>query len=258
MKWPGSPWKQRLTDVSGARGVAAPVPRTGQCRHDMGKTARDGTQGPMKKRADLLLVRNSQGREGPHDPGRKERTYCWQKSIANSRQELAKSGCGRKTASRRMARVAHTCNDVYQVGKQSQVPHSRSASMSQQHHLRCTGRRIDNELGKRDHVTGTALEQGCSRKQTKTQSSTRQSWCNDRWRTAQTLLRVQRLSSRSPSTRSSTSLSRCREAETQCVKNALSKIPQSKDPDDRGDSVQKIVEISSGRSWSADAIGPVH
>ena len=39
-----------------------------------------------------------------------------------------------------MARVAHTCNDVYHVGRQSQVPHSRSATMSQQHHLRCTGR----------------------------------------------------------------------------------------------------------------------
>ena len=98
---------------------------------------------------------------GPKDPGRKERTYSWQKSIANSRQELAKTGCGRKTASRRMARVAHTCNDVYQVGKQSQVLHSRSSTMSQQHHLRCTGRRIDTELGKRDHVTGTPLEQVC-------------------------------------------------------------------------------------------------
>ena len=34
-----SPWKQGLTDVSGARGVAAPVPRTGQCRHDKGKNS---------------------------------------------------------------------------------------------------------------------------------------------------------------------------------------------------------------------------
>ena len=33
-QWPKSPWKQGLTDVSGARGVAAPVPRTGQCRHE--------------------------------------------------------------------------------------------------------------------------------------------------------------------------------------------------------------------------------
>ena len=43
--------------MSGARGVAAPVPRTGQCRHDKVKKARDGTQGPMKKRADLLPVK---------------------------------------------------------------------------------------------------------------------------------------------------------------------------------------------------------
>ena len=58
------------------------------------KTAGDGTQGPMKKRADLQLAK---------------------KSIANSRQELAKTGCGRKTASRRMARATRTCNDAYQV-----------------------------------------------------------------------------------------------------------------------------------------------
>ena len=33
-QWPGSPWKQGLTDVRGARGVAAPVFRTAQCRHE--------------------------------------------------------------------------------------------------------------------------------------------------------------------------------------------------------------------------------
>ena len=82
--------------MSGARGVAAPVPRTGQCRHDKGKTARDGTHGPMKKRADLQLVRKSQGTDprtdeeksgpsagerqagkGPKDPRKIERTYSW-------------------------------------------------------------------------------------------------------------------------------------------------------------------------------------
>ena len=42
---------------SDARGVAAPVPRTGQCRQDKEKTARDRTQGPMKKRADLQLLK---------------------------------------------------------------------------------------------------------------------------------------------------------------------------------------------------------
>ena len=57
MKWLGSPWKQGLTDVSGARTVAAPVPRTGQCRHERRKTARDGSQGPRKKRADLQLAK---------------------------------------------------------------------------------------------------------------------------------------------------------------------------------------------------------
>ena len=97
------------------------------------KTARDGTQGPMKKRADPQLV---------------------------------KGQSQRKTASRRMAKATHTCNDVYQVGKQGQVPHSRSAPRSQQHHLRRTRQQqIDNELGKRDYVTGTALEQGCDMRQ---------------------------------------------------------------------------------------------
>ena len=42
-QWPGSLWKQGLTDVSGARGVAAPVPRTGQCRHEW--TQKKNSQG---------------------------------------------------------------------------------------------------------------------------------------------------------------------------------------------------------------------
>ena len=97
-------------------------------------------------------------------------------------------------------------------------------------------------------MTGTALEQGCeldekadtpvvsgSRKQTKTQSSTRQSWCNDRRRTAQTLLRVQRLSSRSPSTRSSASLSRCRGRNPVCQKTLSARFHSRR--------IQKIVEI---------------
>ena len=87
--------------------------------------------------------RGKQSGMGPKDPRRKERTYSWQKSMANSRQEMAKTGCGTKTASLRISIVAHTCNDVFQVGKQSQVPRSRRATMSQQHHLRCTRRRID-------------------------------------------------------------------------------------------------------------------
>ena len=85
------------------------------------------------------------------------------------------------------------------------------------------GSRIDNELGKWDNVTGTALEQGCefdevadtpvvsgSRKQTKTQSSTRQSLCDDRRRRHRRRSRFIKLSSRGSPTRSWTSLSRCR------------------------------------------------
>ena len=40
-----------------------------------------------------------------------------------------------------------------------QVPRSRSAPRSRQSHLRRTW--LANELGRRDHVTGTALQQGC-------------------------------------------------------------------------------------------------
>ena len=68
-QWPGSPWKQGLTDVSGARGVAAPVPRTGQCRHEWtseDKTARDGT--PAKSGPTAGFKSNHCG---------KERTYSW-------------------------------------------------------------------------------------------------------------------------------------------------------------------------------------
>ena len=50
-QWPGSPWKQGLTDVSGARRVAAPVPRTGQCRHEWThrKKPAMGLQNPKEK-----------------------------------------------------------------------------------------------------------------------------------------------------------------------------------------------------------------
>ena len=33
-QWPGTPSKEDLTDVSGARGVAAPVPGSRQCRDE--------------------------------------------------------------------------------------------------------------------------------------------------------------------------------------------------------------------------------
>ena len=65
MSW--KPLEHGLTDVSGARGVAAPVPRkgqcrherprTGQCRHEKERAAREGTHEPRKKRADLQLVK---------------------------------------------------------------------------------------------------------------------------------------------------------------------------------------------------------
>ena len=54
-----------------------------------------------------------------------------------------------------MARATHTCNDVYQVGKQGVLRGVNSTIFDAQ------GSRIENELGKRDYVTGTALEQGC-------------------------------------------------------------------------------------------------
>ena len=62
-QWPGSPWKQGLTDVSGARGVAAPVPRTGQCRHEWTQKKKQpglGPQIPRKKEHSQLQADREQ------------------------------------------------------------------------------------------------------------------------------------------------------------------------------------------------------
>ena len=185
-----------------------PVPRTGQCRHDKGKTARDGTQGPMKKRADLLLVRISQGRD-PRTQEEKSGPTAGKRAQPTAGKNLRRLAMeGRPRADG--WREAHTCNDVYQVEKQSPVPHSRSATRSQQHHLRCTGRRINNELGKRDCVIGTALEQGSCE--------------TGAARTRRRRLLTAEVSSCSPPTRP-TLLSRCR-GRNPVSQNAFSKIPR--------------------------------
>ena len=44
-QWPGTPSKEDLTDVSGARGVAAPVPGSGQCRDEDEWTQKKNSQG---------------------------------------------------------------------------------------------------------------------------------------------------------------------------------------------------------------------
>ena len=211
------------------------------------ETAREGTPGPRKKRADLQLV----------------------KSIADSKQELAKTGGGRKTASRRMARAAHTCNDVYQVEKQGLVRHSRSASRNRQSYLDTQGSRIDNELGKWDYVTSTALEQGCEvdevadtlvePKVNENIELPRAVVVQRQAPTAQTLLNVHKLSSRGSSTRSSTSLSRCRgrnpvsQTLSANHKNSTVKgfrrswrFPRSEDSEGRGD-VPVSVRSQDGR-----------
>ena len=77
-------------------------------------------------------------------------------SIANSRQELAKTGW--QTGSRRMARATQMCirweNKVNFLTAEALRGVNSTIFGAQ-------GSRIDNELGKRDYVTGTALEQGC-------------------------------------------------------------------------------------------------
>ena len=82
-------------------------------------------------------------------------------SMANSMQELAKTGCGRKTASRRMAIATHTCNDVVQFGNKVKFFTAEALRGVNNTIFDVQDRRIDKELGQRDSVTGTALEQGC-------------------------------------------------------------------------------------------------
>ena len=81
-----------------------------------------------------------------------------------------------------MVRVANTCNGVKKVGKTSLSSFLTAEALRGVTIFDAQGNRIDNELGKRDYVTSTPLEQGCDLRQ----------------------------GSRGSSTRSSTSLSRCR------------------------------------------------
>ena len=89
-----------------------------------------------------------------------------------------------------MARATHTCNDVYQVENNVKFLTAEALRGVNSLIFDAQGSRLANVLGKRDYVIGTALEQGCD--------------------VVQTVLKPQRLSSRSSSTRSSTSLSRRR------------------------------------------------
>ena len=76
---PASPSKQRLTDVSGARGVAAPVPRMGQCRHEYSeKTSRDGTPRTQERKERTHRSRKratTAGKSGP-TAGKKSMANC--------------------------------------------------------------------------------------------------------------------------------------------------------------------------------------
>ena len=116
------------------------------------------------------------------------------------------------------------------------------------------GSRIDSELGKRDCVTGTALEKGCeldevadtpvvsgSRKQNENSELHKAVVVQRQALTARTLLKIQRLSSSSPSRRSSTSLSRCR-GRYPVSQNAFSKPERF-----HSQRIQKIVEIRQVR-----------
>ena len=93
------------------------------------------------------------------------------------------------------------------------------------------GNRIDNELGKRDFVTGTALEQGCDVRQGSRGATTdacqgsevQQSWFIDE------IIDI--------------TVSVERQKPSKSKRFQQTTIPQSEDPEDRGDSIQKIVEI---------------
>ena len=144
--------------------------------------------------------------------------------MANSRQELTrKTGCGEdrkdprsgrvaaKTrrgtqrgscTRRRMARATHTCNDVYQVENKVKFLTAEALRGVNSTIFDAQSSWLANVLGKRDNVTGTALEQGCDLD--KAVVVQRQAPM------VQTVLKAQRLSSRRSSATSSTSLSRRR------------------------------------------------
>ena len=101
-----------------------------------------------------------------------------------------------------MARATHTCNDVYQVENKVKFLTAEALRGVNSTIFDAQSSRLANVLGKRDYVTGTALEQGCDLD--KAVVVQRQAPM------VQTVLKAQRLSSRSSSTKSSTSLSRRR------------------------------------------------
>ena len=99
-----------------------------------------------------------------------------------------------------MARATHTCNDVYQVENKVRCLTAEALRGVNSTIFDAQSSRLANVLGKRDYVTGTALEQGCDLD--KAVVVQRQAPM------VQTVLKAQRPSSRSSSTKSSTSLSR--------------------------------------------------
>ena len=98
-----------------------------------------------------------------------------------------------------MARAAHTCNDVYQVENKVKFLTAEALRGVNSTIFDAQSSRLANVLGKRDYVTGSALEQGCDLD--KAVVVQRQALM------VQTVLKAQRLSSRCSSTNSSTSLS---------------------------------------------------
>ena len=60
-----------------------------------------------------------------------------------------------------MARATHTCNDVYQVENKVKFLTAEALRGVNSLIFDAPSSRLANLLGKRDYVTGTALEQGC-------------------------------------------------------------------------------------------------
>ena len=124
-----------------------------------GKTAIGGTQGPMKKRADLLLVRNSQGRDtrtqgeksGP-TAGKRE-----QPTAGKNWRRLVAAGRPRADEWREWHTRAMMRNRWENKVKSLTADALRGVNSTI---FDAEGNRIDNELGKRDYMTVTALEQG--------------------------------------------------------------------------------------------------
>ena len=151
-----------------------------------------------------------------------------------------------------MARARHTCNDVYQAENKVKFLTAEALRGVNSTIFDPQSSRLANVLGKRDYVTGTALEQGCDLDTAVVVQ--RQAPM------VQTVLKAQRLSSRSSSTKSSTSLSRRRGRTLESQTQKTIEIPQR---------IQKIMEIpqlqctvkvdvNENSEDSADVAGPVH